>query len=319
MKLVILDGYAENPGDLSWDWLNGLVDEWEVYDYTPPELTLARSRGADILVSNKTVLSAETIRALPDLKCILVLATGFNVVDGKAARARGIPLCNIPAYSTDGVAQLVFALLLELTTHVGLHNDSVKAGDWTRCRHFCYWKTPLSELHGKTFGIFGFGRIGKAVAQIANAMGMRVLAVSPHTRHYDGFGSVDFVDLDTLLQESDVISMHCPLTPETTGLVNDAFLSKMKPTAYLINTSRGPVIDEAALAAALQAGKIAGAGVDVLSSEPPKESNPLLGCDNCVITPHIAWASFEARSRLMEIFKGNVEAFLKGAPRNVVN
>ena len=319
MKLVILDGYAENPGDLSWDWLNDLVDDWEVYDYTPPELTLARSRGADILVSNKTVLSAETINALPDLKCILVLATGFNVVDGNAARARGIPLCNIPAYSTDGVAQLVFALLLELTTHVGLHNDSVKAGDWTRCRHFCYWKTPLSELHGKTFGIFGFGRIGKAVAQIANAMGMRVLAVSPHTRHYDGFGSVGFVDLDTLLRESDIISLHCPLTPETTALVNDAFLSKMKPTAYLINTSRGPVIDEAALAAALKAGKFAGAGVDVLSSEPPKESNPLLDCDNCVITPHIAWASFEARSRLMEIFKGNVEAFLKGAPRNVVN
>ena len=319
MKLVILDGYAENPGDLSWDWLNDLVDDWEVYDFTPPEKTLERSRGADILVSNKTVLSAETINALPNLKCILVLATGFNVVDGKAARARGIPLCNIPAYSTDGVAQLVFALLLELTTHVGLHNDSVKAGDWTRSQHFCYWKTPLRELHGKTFGIFGFGRIGKAVAQIANAMGMRVLAVSPRTRHYDGYGKVEFVDLDTLLKESDVVSMHCPLTPETTGLVNEAFLSSMKPSAYLINTSRGPVIDEAALAAALQSGRLAGAGVDVLSTEPPKADNPLLACSNCVITPHIAWASFEARSRQMEIFKGNVEAFLKGAPRNVVN
>ena len=319
MKLVILDGYAENPGDLSWDWLESLVDEYEVYDYTPPELTLQRSRGADILVSNKTVLPAEIINALPNLKCILVLATGFNVVDGKAARARGIPLCNIPAYSTDGVAQLVFALLLELTTHVGLHNDSVKAGDWTRCRHFCYWKTPLCELHGKTFGIFGFGRIGKAVAQIASAMGMRVLAVSPRSRFYDGFGSVTFTDLDTLLKESDVVSLHCPLTPETTGLVNESFLGKMKKTAFLINTSRGPVVDEAALAAALQKGEIAGAGVDVLSSEPPKADNPLLACENCVITPHIAWASFEARTRLMEIFRGNVEAFLHGAPTNVVN
>jgi len=319
MKLVILDGYAENPGDLSWDWLRDLVDTYEVYDYTPPALTLERSRDADILVSNKTVLSAEIINALPDLKCILVLATGFNVVDGSAARARGIPLCNIPAYSTNGVAQLVFALLLELTTHAGLHNDSVKAGDWTRSTHFCYWKTPLCELHGKTFGIIGFGRIGKAVAQIANAMGMRVLAVSPHTRFYDGFGSVSFVDLDTLLQESDVVSLHCPLTPETTALVDANFLGKMKRSAFLINTSRGPVIDEAALAAALQNGEIAGAGVDVLSCEPPKADNPLLACENCVITPHIAWASFEARTRLMMIFRGNVEAFLRGVPRNVVN
>ena len=319
LKLVILDGYAENPGDLSWDWLNDCVDDWTVYDYTAPEETAQRSRGANILVTNKTVISAETINALPDLKCILLLSTGYNVVDGEAARARGIPVCNIPAYSTDGVAQLVFALLLELTTHVGLHNDSVKAGDWTRSRHFCYWKTPLRELHGKTFGIVGFGRIGKAVAQIANAMGMRVLAVSPHTRHYDGFGSVSFVDLDTLLKESDVVTLHCPLLPETTGLVNDAFLAKMKPSAYLINTSRGPVVDEAALAAALQSGRLAGAGADVLSTEPPKADNPLLACENCIITPHIAWASFEARSRLMEIFRGNLQAFLGGAPRNVVN
>ena len=319
MKLVILDGYAENPGDLSWDWLKDLVDEVDVYDVTPPALVLERSAGADILVSNKTVLSADTIRALPDLKCILLLSTGYNVIDGKAARERGIPVCNIPAYSTNGVAQLVFALLLELTTAVGLHNDSVKSGDWVRSKHFCYWKQPLTELWGKTFGIFGFGRIGKAVAQIANAMGMRVLAVSPHTRSYDGFGSVEFVDLDTLLHESDVVSLHCPLTPATTALVNADFLKKMKPTAYLINTSRGPVVDEAALAAALQSGRLAGAGVDVLSCEPPKADNPLLQCKTCIITPHIAWASFEARSRLMEIFKGNLEAFLAGQPRNVVN
>ena len=319
MKLVILDGYAENPGDLSWDWLRELVDDYEVYDRTPPALTLERSRGADILVSNKTVLAADVINALPELKAIFVLATGFNVVDGKAARARGIPLCNIPAYSTNGVAQLVFALLLELTTQVGLHNASVKSGDWVRSKDFCYWKTPLYELHGKTLGVIGFGRIGKAVAQIANAMGMRVLAVSPHSRFYDGFGSVSFVDLDTLLKESDAVSLHCPLTPETTRLVNADFLQKMKRSAYLINTSRGPVVDEAALAAALQAGEIAGAGVDVLSCEPPKADNPLLACPNCLITPHIAWASLEARTRLMEIFKGNVEAFLRGTPRNVVN
>ena len=289
MKLVILDGYAENPGDLSWDWLQDVADDWEVYDVTPPELVRERSRGADIVVSNKTVLSGDTIRALPDLKCIALLSTGYNVIDCKAAREQNIPVCNIPAYSTDGVAQLVFALLLELTTAVGLHNASVKAGDWVRSKHFCYWKAPLTELHGKTFGIIGFGQIGRAVAQIANAMGMRVLAVSPHTRSYDGFGSVDFVSLDILLRESDVVSLHCPLTDETQHLVNDAFLAKMKPTAFLINTSRGPVVDEAALAAALQSGKLAGAGVDVLSCEPPKADNPLLQCDNCIITPHIAW------------------------------
>ncbi len=217
------------------------------------------------------------------------------------------------------MAQLVFALLLELMNHVGLHNGSVKAGDWTKSRHFCYWKTPLTELHGKTFGIFGFGQIGKAVAQIANAFGMRVLATSPHSRSYEGFGSVEFVALDTLLRESDVISMHCPLTPETTGIVDRAFLAKMKPNAVLINTSRGPVINEADLAAALKEGRIAGAGVDVLSTEPPKADNPLLSCDNCIITPHIAWASLEARTRLMNIFRANVEGFLRGEEQNVVN
>ena len=319
MKLVILDGYAENPGDLSWEWLADTVDSYEVYDFTAPEEVLARSLDADILVTNKTVLPKEIIDALPKLKYIATLATGYNVIDIAAARARGISVSNIPAYSTDGVAQLVFALLLELMNHVGLHNESVKAGDWTRSRHFCYWKTPLTELHGKTFGIFGFGQIGKAVAQIANSFGMRVLAVSPHSRDYSGFGSVEFTDLDTMLQKSDVVSMHCPLTPQTTGVVNKDFLDKMKPTAVLINTSRGPVVNEADLAAALKAGRIAGAGVDVLSTEPPKADNPLLACDNCIITPHIAWASLEARTRLMNIFRANVEAFLRGKEINVVN
>lgn len=319
MNLVILDGYAENPGDLSWDWLKTTVDSYTVYDYTAPQDVLERSLDADILVTNKTVLTAETIRALPKLKFISTLATGYNVIDIAAARDCGVSVSNIPAYSTDGVAQLVFALLLELMNHVGLHNESVKAGDWTKSRHFCYWKTPLTELHGKTFGIFGFGQIGKAVAQIANAFGMRVLAVSPHSRSYSGFGSVEFTELDTMLKESDVVSMHCPLTPETTGIVNKDFLSKMKPSAVLINTSRGPVINEADLAAALKDGRIAGAGVDVLSTEPPKADNPLLRCENCIITPHIAWASLEARTRLMNIFKANVEGFLKGEEINVVN
>ena len=319
MKLVILDAYAENPGDLSWDWLKDLVDEYVIYDITPPDKVIERSLGADIIVTNKTVITKEIIDSLPDLKFIAVLATGFNVVDCKAAREKGISVSNIPAYSTDGVAQLVFSLLLELTTAVGIHNSSVKSGDWVRSPHFCYWKTPLTELAGKTFGIFGFGRIGSAVAQIANAFNMKVIACTPNTRSYNGFGEVQFVSLDELLERSDVISLHCPLTPETTGLVNSEFLSKMKKSAFLINTSRGPVINEADLAKALDEGVIAGAGVDVLSSEPPKADNPLLKCEKCFITPHIAWANLEARTRLMNIFKSNVEGFLSGNEINVVN
>lgn len=319
MNLVILDGHAENPGDLRWDWLADVVDSYTVYDRTPPALVLERSRDADILVTNKTVLTKEIIDALPKLKFIAVLATGYNVIDVDAARAHGIPVSNIPAYSTDGVAQLVFAFVLELVNRVALHNDSVKHGDWTACPDFCYQAAPISLLHGKTFGIFGFGRIGTAVANIANAFGMRVLVCTPHARTYDGFGSVEFVSLDTLQKESDVLSLHCPLTKETAGLVNADFIAKMKSTAYLINTSRGPVVNEADLAAALHAGRLAGAGVDVLSTEPPKADNPLLACERCLITPHIAWASFEARTRLMGIFRENVEAFLRGTPTNVVN
>ena len=319
MKLVILDAYAENPGDLSWEWLKELVDEYEIFDLTPPEKVIERSAGADIIVTNKTVITKEIINSLPDLKFIAVLATGFNVVDCKAAREKGISVSNIPAYSTDGVAQLVFSLLLELTMNVGLHNQSVKSGDWVRSPHFCYWKAPLTELANKTFGIIGFGRIGSAVAQIANAFNMKVLACTPNTRNYNGFGKVEFVSLEELIEKSDVISLHCPLTPETAGLVNMEFLSKMKKTAFIINTSRGPVINEADLAKALNEGIIAGAGVDVLSCEPPKADNPLLTCEKCLITPHIAWANFEARTRLMNIFKSNVEGFLSGNLINVVN
>ena len=319
MKLVILDGYAENPGDLSWDALKTLVDEYEIYDITEPELVLGRSLDADILVTNKTPITRELIEKLPKLKYIAVLATGFNIIDCKAARERGITVSNIPAYSTDGVAQLVFAFLLELTNRVALHSESVKNGEWQNSPHFCYWKSPLVELAGKTFGIVGFGKIGSAVAEIANAFKMRVLAYSPHTHSYSGNGSVEFCTLEKLVAESDAISLHCPLNEGTAGLVNADFLSKMKKNAFLINTSRGPVVNENDLAAALNSGEIAGAGLDVLSAEPPKDGNVLIGAKNCFITPHIAWASFEARSRLMSIFTKNVEAFVKGEPINVVN
>lgn len=319
MKLVILDGYAENPGDLSWDALSDIVDEYEVYDNTEPELVLERSLDADILVTNKTPITRQLIEQLPRLKYIAVLATGFNIIDCEAARERGIAVSNIPAYSTDGVAQLVFALLLELTNRVALHSESVENGEWENSPHFCYWKSPLVELAGKTFGIVGFGKIGSAVAEIANAFRMRVLAYSPNTHTYSGSGTVEFCTLEKLIEESDVISLHCPLNEGTKGLVNADFLSKMKKSAFLINTSRGPVINENDLAAALNSGEIAGAGLDVLCAEPPRGGNVLIGAKNCFITPHIAWASFEARTRLMNIFIENVKAFVSGSPKNVVN
>ena len=319
MKLVILDSYTENPGDLSWDWLKDVVDEYEIYESTPGDKVIERSLDADILVTNKVPVDRALIEKLPKLKFIAVLATGFNIIDCEAAKEHGIIVSNIPAYSTDGVAQLVFAFLLELTNQVGLHSESVNDGEWSRSPYFCYWKTPLVELRGKVFGIVGFGKIGSAVAGIANAFGMKVKAYSPHTKTYTGFGKVDFVSLDEVIETSDVISLHCPLTKETNGLVNAAFLSRMKKTAYLINTSRGPVVNEADLRNALESGTIAGAGVDVLSSEPPKEDNPLIGAKNCFITPHIAWASLEARTRLMNIFKDNVKGFVSGKPINVVN
>lgn len=319
MKLVILDGYTENPGDLSWDWLKDTVDEYTVYDSTPQDAVVERCADADIVVTNKKLITKEIIDALPSLKFIATLSTGYNVVDIKAARERGIPVSNIPAYSTDGVAQLVFALLLEMTNNVAVHNESVKDGEWCRCEHFCYWKTPLTELRNKTFGIIGFGKIGSAVANIANGFGMKVIAWSPNTRTYDGFGEVEFTDKERVIKESDVLSLHCPLTEETEGMVDMNFLKKMKSSAFLINTSRGPVIVEKDLADALNEGIIAGAGLDVLSQEPADEYCPLLKCEKCIITPHIAWASLEARTRLMKIFEGNVKAFLDGKPTNVVN
>ncbi len=319
MKLTILDGYTENPGDLSWNWLKDLVEEYEIFDLTRPEELFGRVKDSDIVVTNKVVLSAEMIRSLKKLKFISTLSTGYNVIDIKAARERNIPVSNIPSYSTRSVAQLVFALLLELTNHVAVHDESVKAGEWTNCRDFCYTKTPLFELQNKTMGIIGFGKIGSAVAEIALAFGMKVIAYSPNTRTFDGNGTVEFVPIEKVIEESDVITLHCPLTEETEGLVNMEFLKKMKNSAFLINTSRGQVINEKDLREALDCGIIAGAGVDVLLSEPPKKDNPLLGSEKCIITPHIAWASIEARTRLMGIFKENIEGFLSGNPINVVN
>lgn len=319
MKLVILDGYTENPGDLSWDWLKDLVDEYIVYDKTPVELVAERAIDADILVTNKTPIDKETLSQLKKLRFISTLSTGYNVIDIDAARELDIVVSNIPAYSTDGVAQLVFALLLEMTNRVALHDESVKKGEWASCEHFCYWKTPLTELAVKTFGIIGFGKIGSAVAAIANAFKMKVIAYSPNTRSYDGFGSVEFMSLDEVIASSDVISLHCPLTESTTGLVNKEFISKMKKGAYIINTSRGPVLNEADVRDALEEGYLAGVGADVLSTEPPAADNPLANCSKTVVTPHIAWASLEARTRLMNIFKSNIEGFVNGEPVNRVN
>lgn len=314
MKITVLDGYTENPGDLSWDWLETL-GETSIYDCTPDGLIAERSAGCEIIITNKTPLRRETLEKLPELRYIGLLSTGYNVVDWEYCKEKVIPVCNIPTYSTSAVAQLTFALILEHTNHVALHSDSVMSGEWSNCKYFCYQKSPLAELDGKTLGIIGFGKIGKAVAVIARAFGMKVLA---HTNHPAPFDGVEFVATDELLAESDFVTLHCPLTPQTEGMVNAEFISKMKSSAVLINTSRGQVIDEQALADALNSGRLAGAGLDVLSAEPPKADNPLLGARNCLITPHIAWAGYETRSRLMDICRRNVEAYLSGSPINCV-
>lgn len=314
MKITVLDGYTENPGDLSWEWLEKL-GECTIYDRTPAELVAERTKGCDIVITNKTPLRRELLETLTDLKYVGLLSTGYNIVDWEYCKERNIPVCNIPSYSTSAVAQLVFALILELTNAVGIHSDSVHGGEWSVCRDFCYWKTPLTELDGKTLGIIGFGKIGKAVAKIASAFGMKVLASTNHPSESE---NVEFCDRDELLERSDFVSLHCPLTPLTEGMVNADFLSKMKRTAILINTSRGQVVNEKDLAFALEKGIIAGAGLDVLSVEPPKADCPLIGAKNCYITPHIAWAGFETRERLMKICRENVEAFLSGNPINTV-
>ena len=318
MNIVILDAYTTNPGDLSWDGI-ARYGNLTVYDYTPRELTVERAKDCEIVISNKTVLSAEVIEQLPKLKYIGLLSTGYNIADIDCAAKRGISVTNIPSYSRAAVAQMTFALLLELCNRVGLHNDAVKRGDWVAEKNFCFWNAPLIELYQKTIGIIGFGNIGQTVANIAEAMEMKVLAYSPRHTDQGHRKNFAFASLDELLAKSDVVSMHCPLTDMTANMANREFFAKMKPTAFFINTSRGGVVDEKALADALKDGTIAGAGVDVLSTEPPRDDNPLLSVENCFITPHIAWAGFETRKRLIGILEDNLRAFLDGNPIHVVN
>ncbi|MCX8155298.1 MAG: D-2-hydroxyacid dehydrogenase [Verrucomicrobiae bacterium] len=319
MKIVILDGYAANPGDLSWAELAAL-GELQVYDRTPVALILDRAQGAEVLFTNKTPLRAEILAALPALRFIGVLATGYDVVDTAAARRHGITVCNVPDYSTPSVTQAVFALLLELTNHVGEHARSVQAGDWCRSPDFSYWLHPLVELHGLTLGLVGFGRIARSVARVALALGMRVQACRKMMeRGHETLAAVTMVDLETLLRTSDVVSLHCPLTAETRGLINAQRLAWMKPSAFLINTGRGALVVEVDLAQALREGRLAGAAVDVLSQEPPPPDHPLLQAPRCFITPHQAWATRAARQRLLRVSVENLRAYLTGHPQNVVN
>lgn len=315
-KIVVLDGYAMNPGDLSFAGLEALGN-CTVYDFTRPEEVIPWAQEAEMVLTNKTRLTAESIAALPKLEYIGVLATGYNNVDIEAARQRGIVVSNVPAYSTASVAQLAFAHILNITMQVQHHSEEVHKGRWEHNRDFCFWDNTLIELEGKTIGLVGFGNTGQATAAIALGFGMKVLAYTSKSQDKLPKG-VCSVSLDELFSSSDIVSLHCPLTPETRGLVNAERIAQMKSTAILINTSRGPVVDERALADALNAGRLYAAGVDVLSSEPPKADNPLLTAKNCYITPHIAWATKEARERLMAITTENVRAFLDGHPINDV-
>lgn len=316
MKIVVLDGYTLNPGDLSWDGLRAL-GELAVHDRTSPELVLERCEGADAVLTNKVVLDSGTLKSLEELKYIGVTATGFNVVDMEAAEDEGVVVTNVPAYSTRSVAQFVLALLLELCHHVGDHSRAVRSGRWTDSPDFTFRDFPLVELAGLKMGIVGYGDIGREVARASEALGMEVL-IHTRTPDPDRYPEAVFVDLDTLFTDCDVVTFHCPLTPQTEGMVNDRRLGLMKETAFVINASRGPVVDEQALAEALNRGRIAGAAVDVLSTEPPSAANPLLTAKNCVITPHIAWATMAARQRLMDTVTGNVKSWIEGRPVNVV-
>ena len=314
--IVVLDGYTLNPGDLSWDGLKAL-GPCRFYERCNENQVVERSEEARIILTNKVSVTGEHMRQLPRLQYIGVTATGYNIVDVKAAGERKVVVTNVPAYGTQSVAQATLALLLELTNHAGHHAETVRQGKWTQSPDFCYWDYPLVELDQRTMGIVGYGRIGAAVAKLARAFGMKVLVHSrrPPANLEQG---IEMAGLDTIFQQSDVISLHCPLTPETKHIVNGERLRSMKPTAFLLNTSRGPLVDEAALAEALNSGRIAGAGLDVLSVEPPPASNPLLRAKNCLITPHQAWATRAARARLMDVAVGNVRAFLSGKPRNAV-
>lgn len=320
MKIVLLDGYTVNPGDLSYAPLEALGDV-VIYDYTPNDTDQVCQRigDADAVLVNKIVMTAERMDRCPNLKYIGVQATGYNVVDTAAAKERGIVVTNVPAYSTPSVAQFTLALLLELTCHVAHHDNAVKEGRWCSCRDFCFWDMPVMELDGKTMGIIGFGNIGRAVGRLAKALGMRVLAAGSRPCEA-GLAIADaYVDVDTLLRESDVISLHCPLFPQTHHIINAENLAKMKDGALLVNTARGSLVDQDALAEALNSGKLGGAALDVVEVEPMAETNPLLHAKNCVITPHIAWASHEARGRLLDTVIGNLKGWMEGTPQNVVH
>ncbi|ADQ15505.1 D-2-hydroxyacid dehydrogenase [Halanaerobium hydrogeniformans] len=323
MKIVVLDGYAVNPGDLSWEPLKEL-GEVEIYESTPEEKIMERAKDADIILTNKIEFTAERISQLPDLKYIGVQATGYNIVDLGAAAENDIVVSNVPAYSTDAVAQFVFALTLEVAHHVGEHNRVVKAGKWSESEHFCFWDYPLIELKGKTMGIIGYGNIGQRTAEIALAFGLKVIVYdrSPAKKiaaEEIMTDKIEFLELEELYQQADIISLHCPLTDQTEGMINKNSISQMKPGVIIINTARGGLIIEEDLKSALEEGKVFGAAVDVLSTEPPKKDNPLLDSDKTIITPHIAWASKESRQRLVDIVVENVKSFINGQAINQVN
>ena len=317
MKIVILDGHTLNPGDLSWEGLSKF-GELKAYERTPPELVAERCTKAEIIITNKALVTRETIDCLPALRYIGVTATGVNIVDCEAAAERGIPVANVPAYGPRSVAQMTFAHILNFTQKTAHHANEVSKGRWSNCPDFCFTDFPLVELDGLALGILGYGDIGKETARIGRAFGMEVIA---HSRSLIESipGKAEAVDLAELFVRSDILSLHCPLTPETEKVVNAESLASMKASAFLINTGRGPLVDEQALANALNAGKLAGAGLDVLSNEPPPADNPLIGAKNCIVTPHIAWATLAARKRLLDVTVANLKAFLEGGPKNIVN
>jgi len=318
IKIVVLDGHALNPGDLKWEALRA-IGELQVFDRTADDQIVAHAHEAEIILTNKTRLSAQILRQLKSTRYIGVLATGYDVVDVQAARELNISVTNIPTYGTASVAQFTFALLLELCHHVGLHSEATRAGEWSRSTDFSFWKAPLVELAGKTIGLIGLGQIGRRVAEIALAFEMRVVAADAVRSPVPDWPRFRWCDVDELLPQADVVSLHCPLQPQTQGIINAKSLATMKPSAFLINTSRGPLVIERDLAEALNNQGLGGAAVDVLSSEPPSPDNPLLHAKNCIVTPHIAWASKEARTRLLNTAIANVRAFLGGHPVNLVN
>ena len=318
MKIVVLDGYTLNPGDISWEGMEAL-GEVTVYDRTKPEEVVERIGDAEVVYTNKTPITRETLDQCENIRFIGVLATGYNIIDIEAAKEKGIPVSNIPTYGTAAVSQFAIALLLELCHHIGEHSDAVKNGEWTSNPDWCFWKYPLVELAGKTMGIVGFGRIGQDTGKIAQALGMKVLAFDAYKSPELESETCRYADLDTLLAESDVISLHCPLFPDTEGIINKDTIAKMKTGVMIINDSRGPLIVEEDLRDALNSGKVAGAALDVVSTEPIKMDNPLLSAKNVILTPHIAWAPKESRQRLMDIAVENLQCFVDGAPQNVVN